>query len=166
MPSNRAIVIVVFAFLSGLIVGGVGVSAVLPVDTDGVNPDNPPYSISTGTGCIEQSNDWVFSAPVTQITGSDRTFLLRASIPHDYNRALEGRLEHGNAGRYLFIMTTTHAEKTGPAECANGVYGSTVELAATLPGDFESVTVVFDSNQIATVENPHDQSITYHELSF
>ncbi|MFA9516908.1 hypothetical protein ACERIT_06780 [Halopenitus sp. H-Gu1] len=166
MPSNRTIGIVGLAFLIGLVVGGVGVSAVLPVDSGSVDPDRPPYSISSGTGCIEQSDDWAFTAPVDPGESSDRTFLVRASIEHDQSRELDARLEHAGEGRYLFVLTTGQAEKSGTPECSDGVYGSTVDLAATLPGDFESVTVVFDGEQVATIENPGDRSPTYQPLSF
>lgn len=166
MSSRRTIGIAVLAFLIGLIVGGVGVSAVLPVDTGSVDPDRPPYSISTGTGCIEQSDDWAFTSPVDPSEASDRMVLVRASIAHNPDRDLDVRLEHAGEGRYLVVLTTTQAEKTGTPECPDGVYGSTVDLAATLPGDFESVTVVFDGEQAATIENPGDRSPTYQPLSF
>lgn len=166
MFSNRPIGIAVLAFLVGLLVGGIGVSVLLPVDAGNVDPDNPPYTISTGTGCIDQTDDWAFTAPVDPSEDVDRTFLVRASITHDTNRQLDTRVDHAGEGRYLLVLTTTQAEKTGTPECQDMVYGSTVDLAATLPSKYETVTVGFDSNQIATVENPHDQSPTYHPLSF
>lgn len=167
MPSTRAVGLAAVAFLAGVAVGGVAAVALTPADGGTVDPANPRYSISTGTGCIEQADDWAFTAPVGSSDDADRVFLVNASVAHAPDRDLDARLEYAGEGRYLFVLTTSAADaKSGTPDCSEGTYGSTVELAATLPGDFESVTVVYDGTRVGVVENSDDRSPVYRPLSF
>jgi hypothetical protein len=141
--------VALLAFVVGLVLGGAVVAATVPDGPGDVDPDSPQYSIASGTGCIGDTGGW--AGVVSEDRG--RTVAINLTVAHDADRNTETRFTHAGDGRYLFALTTTDDGKAGSPDCPAG---TTTELVATLPTDFESVTVVRDGETLATVENPED----------
>lgn len=147
MPSTKRIALI--AFVVGLALGGGLVATVTPTDSGAIDPERPPHTIASGTGCVGDPGGW---AGVTAAERG-RTVAVNLTVAHAPEEATETRFTHAGDGRYLFALTTTDDGKAGSPDCRTG---TTTELVATLPNDFESVTVVRDGETLATVENPED----------
>lgn len=144
----------VAAFLAGLVVGGVVVGASIPQDR-AVDPANPPYSVATASGCIDEPGGWAFTTPVDR----GQLVVVNLTVAHAPGLSVETALTRTGQGRYRFAVTTVSADKQGSPDCRTG---STVEFGGTLPADVASVTVVYDGRTVGTVR-PGDAP-AYHPL--
>lgn len=151
MPSARAIAL--GTFVIGVVVGiAVGV-AMVPTGPSPVDPDNPQYSIASGTGCISETGGWY----VTSSVDRGRLLIVNVTVAHPPDKDLQTTFSHTGDGRYQFVLTTTDDGKSGSPDCRTG---TTTELSATIPQDFESVTVVYDGDVLTTIEQPADSGPT------
>ncbi|MFB6096647.1 MAG: hypothetical protein ABEJ74_04600 [Haloferacaceae archaeon] len=142
MVSTRAIALLTFAL--GLVVGiAVGV-AMVPTGPAPVDPDDPQYSIATGTGCIGDPGGWYFTSNVER----GRLLVVNVTVPHAPDEDVTARFDHTGEGRYQFVLTTTEGGKAGSPDCPTG---TTAELGATIPREFQSVTVVYDGDVLTTI---------------
>ncbi|MDG5775757.1 hypothetical protein VB773_17050 [Haloarculaceae archaeon H-GB2-1] len=159
MVSRRTAVVA--AFLAGLAVGGLAVTAVVPTERS-LDPESPPHSIATASGCLPDSypdvGNWVFT------TSSDdgELMVLNLTVEHPPNRTVETDLSYVGNGSYRFSIRTVEAEKAGTPDCPTG---STVELSATFPDGFDSVTVVRDGEEVTTVQDTPDSGPTLRWLN-
>lgn len=147
MSSTRALVLVTFAI--GLVVGAAVGVALVPSGPAPIDPDNPQYSISSGTGCIGEPGGWYFTSNAER----GRLLVVNVTVPHEPEEDVETRFTHTGDGRYQFVVSTTDGGKAGSPDCPTG---TTTELAATIPQDYESVTVVSDGEVLTTIESSSD----------
>jgi hypothetical protein len=159
MVSLRTAVVV--AFVAGLAVGGLAVTAVAPTERN-LDPESPPHSIATASGCLPDAYPDVGNWAFTTSSDEGRLMVLNLTVPHPPNRTVETDLDYDGDGRYRFSIRTVDVETAGTPDCPTG---STVELSATFPAGFESVTVVRDGETVTTVENPPDTGPTLRWLN-
>jgi hypothetical protein len=141
MVSVRVAVLV--AFLGGLVVGGLVVGATTP-QAGAIDPDDPPYSVATGTGCIDDPGGWAFTTP----TQRGHVAVVNLTVAHGPGERVETALTATGDGRYRFVVTPVTTDKRGSPDCPTG---STVEFGGTFSADFRSLTVVFDGRTVGTV---------------
>lgn len=158
MPSRTALAA---GFLAGVLVGGtVAVAAVGLVPADRVA--SPSLSYTTATGCVDDappSSGWVGTVPVDDVVAVP----FNATLVHDEPAILVNGTLDGDGGRYVLTFTvapdTEASERKGdpPADCQPR---TVVEGAASLPADYERLTVVVDGTTVATFE-PDRTGATY-----
>lgn len=146
---------VVLGLLVGVVVGGVGVSALGlfdspgPTSDDGPDPSNPPRSVATGTGCIPSSDantGWAHEVA----SGTSRTFTANLTVAHAADEGVNVSFESIAPGSYVLSVDVVDEGKDGSPDCPTG---STVEAAASLPTEYERVRIVVDGETVETVEN-------------
>lgn len=168
MSSNSSALAV---FLAGIVLGGVlGVGFVTVGDEPGTvslappDPDAPPTSASWGgPQCLADTPSnagWVATG-----TGANNRFVtVNATIAHDRDEQLaQPRLEVVGDRRYRLVLSVRDAEdETALPDCQ---VASHVTISASLPTDFQSVTVVVAGQTVRTVEHPESTTLQFYPLA-
>ena len=116
---------------------------------DGPDPDNPPRSVATGTGCIpptDADTGWAHEVA----SGTSRAFTANLTVAHAADETVNVTFEAEGETSYVLAVETVEGRDGGDPDCTTG---STVEAAASLPTAYEQVRIVVDGEQVETVEN-------------
>jgi hypothetical protein len=169
-PSSVGIGLIV-GVVAGLVIGVVLASAGIPAiggppggtgTGDGPDPADPPGSLSTATGCVpgaDVGTGWAHEVA----SGDSRTFTANVTVAHDARETVNASFETIRPGEYAFRVDVVEGGKGGSPGCATG---STAQVAASLPVEYESVTVVVDGETIATVANDGDTIADLYRFSW
>ena len=160
MTSSSAAPRLAVVFVAGLVVGSVAVATagaagigfgVLDGTTDGPDPDSPPTSITTGTGCLpaEANTGWIHEVA----SGTSRTLTANVTVAHDPGGTVDATFEAVGDGVYRLRVDVVPGETSGTPDCPTG---STVEAAASLPTGYERVEVVVDGRTVGSMPNDGD----------
>jgi hypothetical protein len=141
----------------GLVVGfllGAGLliaaSDVRPPDQS-PDPSNPPVSQTVGSGCVQEEaidTGWAHQVGA----GNYRLFTANLTVGHGADQRANASFVTRSPGVYELRVSSTGDGKGTAVDEAQCPTGSTVRVAASLPLDYESVTVVVGGERIATVE--------------
>lgn len=156
MPKRSTLAFVALAFLLGAAVG----PAIGPLSPDAgadrsPDPEAPPYSLSYGgSRCladeVKPNGGWVHEVAV----GYSYAITVNATIPHDRGETVAANVGQVVPGTYEIAFRTGdgggNASKTPSAGCR---VGTTVDLAASLPTEYERVDVTMDGRTVLAVEN-------------
>jgi hypothetical protein len=162
MTSPSATPRLVAVFVAGLVVGTVVVATVGAAgigfdlssgttDGPGPDPDSPPTSITTGTGCVpaEANTGWIHEVA----SGTSRTLTANVTVAHDPGGTVDATFEAVGDGVYRLRVDVVPGETSGTPDCPTG---STVDAAASLPTGYERVDVVVDGRTVGSMPNDGD----------
>lgn len=153
---SRAVAV---AFALGLIVGAVGgvsfTGESSPSDP-GPDPESPPYSLSTSSGClnVRPHAGWVHEVAA----GDSFAVTLNATVVHERSRTVVANVSRLAPGSYRIDLRTVADDRDSP----NGIQKSPPDdcqvatdltLGASLPTDYQEFEVTVDGRTILTVEN-------------
>ena len=142
------------AFIVGLLIGAAavaGVGATLPTD----ETRSPTASMTTSTGSVAENAtlpaSWIAQLPA----GDDPVVVLNYTYTHEA-MSLDHRIavEETAPGEYVVNVSATPADDGKADPPAGQVPRTHVEAVASLPGDYDTVTVRFDGRDLATLSNP------------
>ncbi|WP_254546066.1 hypothetical protein [Halomarina pelagica] len=141
------------AFLVGLLVGGGLVAAFGPSSAEPPSAETTgesiPSSISAGTGCLDDTDGWVYRA----VDDGSRTFVAHLAVEHDADEDVRAEFRRSAPGAYVLDVWTVPGGKGGTPDCEAG-YGTTLTASAALPLDYDDVRIVVDGRALATFERP------------
>jgi hypothetical protein len=152
------------ALVVGLVVGaavGAGVGTVL-VPAQRVS--SPSFSTSSGTGCVIEpaTGGWVGQVP----GGETRTVALNLTFTHDRaDVTTRANLTESSPGSYRFTVAVVPGDGTKvqpPEDCTPH---SEFDALLSLPGDYQTLTVVLDGTVVTRVENPDHSFASFRTLS-
>lgn len=150
--------------LVGLLIGGVGGLALLGAPpTASIDPANPPATIQTATGCVPARNvgtGWTYQIA----SGETDTVTANVTVGHAADESVNGSFERIAPGEYAFRVETVSGGKGGQApDCPSG---STAQLSASLPTDWDAVRVVVDGETVSTIENDGETTAELQTFAF
>lgn len=154
-------------FLVGFVVGTLLVASIfvfIPTEPS-YDPEHPPASIATATGCLPQDDaehGWVHETAV----GESRLVSANLSIAHGPDQRIEATFETVGEKRYaLRLRTVADPEAKGGAPSCEFGYGTTVESSANLPVDFAAFAVVIDGDRVFETSAPEETTAHHWDLS-
>jgi hypothetical protein len=153
---------VVAALLVGLVVGAVvGVTALAPADTTPPpDPENPPWSYSSGTGCVPDAT--VGSGWLVATTLDDaRAVTFNLTVAHDADEEVTVDLRRSAPGDYVVEVETVETTEEKPDPPADCIHGSTLQGGVSLPVDYDEVEVVYGGTTLRTVENDDSTAVRH-----
>lgn len=145
---------IVAALLVGLLLGAaIGVTALSP---SGVSPppdpENPPWSYSTATGCVPA--DHVDSGWLVATThGNARSVAFNVTVAHDVDEGASVAFRRSAPGRYVLELDSVGTEDGKSDASTDCIHGSTVQGGVGLPTDYDEVAVVYDGVVVRTIRN-------------
>ena len=152
------------AFVVGLAVGAAavaGVGALIPVD----ETRSPTASMTTSTGTVAENatlpDSWIAQVPA----GDASLVVLNYTYTHA-EPSLDHRVavEKSGPGAYVVNVSATPADDGKDDPSAGQVPGTHVEAVASLPSDYDSVTVRFDGRNLGTFPNL-GSSVEFHPVN-
>lgn len=150
-------------FLAGFAIGALLVgSAFAFVPTQQTyDPQNPPASMATGTGCLppdDADHGWVHETAAVDT----RIVSVNLSVAHSTNETVQSTFETVGEKRYVLRLDVVDdpEAKGGEPSCERG-YGTTVEASASLPVDFASFALVVQDEQVFEMSAP-DETTPHH----
>ena len=154
----------VAVFVVGLLIGGVAVADVgARILTD--ESRSPTASMTTSTGTVAENAtlpaSWVAQVPA----GDESMVVLNYTYIHEVP-SLDHRIavEETAPGEYVVNVSATPGDD-GKADPPEGQASRThVEAVASLPSDYDAVTVRFDGHDLATLSNP-ESSIEFRSVN-
>jgi hypothetical protein len=152
----------VAVFVAGVVVGGVlvgtgtlpfgGPPGDAPADRT-PDPDSPPYGVATGTGCVptaDANTGWLHEVA----SGSSRALTANLTVAHAPGETVNATFGAIGDGVYRFRVDVVDAERAGgEPDCTTG---STVDLGASIPIEYDRVDVVVDGRTVGAVANDGD----------
>lgn len=154
----------VVGLLVGLLIGGFGALAFAGgPPTASVDPANPPATVETATGCVpERTVDTGWSYRVA--SGETDTLTANVTVGHAADQSVNGSFERVAPGEYAFRVETVSAGKTArPTDCSTG---STAQVTASLPTEWQSLAVTVDGETVTTVVNDGQTTAELHTFAF
>lgn len=157
MSQRSTLALLVLAFLLGAVVGP-AIGPLVPGDAGadrGPAPESPPYSLSYGgsqclADAVRPNGGWVHE----MAAGYSYAITVNATIPHGRGETVAANVSRTAPGAYEIALGAddggANASKTPSAGCR---VGTTVDLAASLPTEYDRVDVTVDGRTVLTVEN-------------
>jgi hypothetical protein len=157
MDTRLALVV---GLVVGLLVGaGVG-TALVPAQT----VSSPSFSTSAGTGCVSDpaTGGWVGQVP----SGETRSVALNLTFTHDETDVTtRANLTESSPGQYRFTVSVVPGDETkgqAPEDCTPR---TEFDALLSLPGDYQTLTVVLDGTVVTRVEQPDHSFASFRTLS-
>ena len=150
---NRSTTLVA-VFVVGLLIGGAavaGVGATIPTD----ETRSPTASMTTSTGVVAE-NATLSASWIAQVPGrDDSAVVLNYTYTHEAP-SLDHRIavEETAPGEYVVNVSVTPANDGKADPPAGQISHTHVEAVASLPSDYDTVTVRFDGRDLTTLSNP------------
>ena len=162
--SRSSTLTLVAVFVVGLLIGGAavaGVGTTLPTD----ETRSPTASMTTSTGTVPE-NATLPASWIAQVPASDESMVvLNYTYTHEAS-SLDHRIAVGETapGEYVVNVSATPVDDGKADPPAGQVSRTHVEAVASLPSDYDAVTVRFDGRDLATLSNP-GSSIEFHPVN-
>lgn len=152
------------AFAVGLLLGAAAVAggaALIPTD----ETRSPAASMTTATGTAAEDAalppSWIARIPAS----GESLVVLNYTYTHD-DPSLDHRVDVGETspGAYVLNVSAAPADDAKADPPAGRIPRTRVEAVASLPSDYDAVTVRFDGRDLATLRNP-GSSVEFHPVT-
>jgi hypothetical protein len=150
----------VVGLLVGAAVGAGAGTALVPAQT----VSSPSFSTSAGTGCVSDpaTGGWVGQVP----SGETRTLPLNLTFTHDETDVTtRANLTESSPGQYRFTVSVVSGDETKGQAPEGCTPRTEFDALLSLPGDYQTLTVVLDGTVVTRVENPERSFASFRTLS-
>lgn len=150
----------VVGLLVGAAVGAGAGTALVPAQT----VSSPSFSTSAGAGCVSDpaTGGWVGQVP----SGETRTLPLNLTFTHDETDVTtRANLTESSPGQYRFTVLVVPGDETKGQAPEGCTPRTEFDALLSLPGDYQTLTVVLDGTVVTRVENPEHSFASFRTLS-
>ncbi|KAB1196057.1 MULTISPECIES: hypothetical protein [Haloferax] len=148
--SSYSLTALVAVFVVGVVLGGASVAFVTPTETT----TSPTSSISAATGCLAPDETAPSSWVVRMPAGEQTTFAFNRTFTHETPSVrIDGTVETVADGEYVYRLTTGPDEDSQKPPSDDCTPRTTMDAVVSIPSDYESLTIVFDGEEMVTIEN-------------